>query len=60
MFLPSEPGMLLSMLNMKLRDNYSSLEDLCDDMDIDMQELIGKITNAGLYYDRATNQLKEK
>ncbi|MEE3494717.1 MAG: DUF4250 domain-containing protein [Butyrivibrio sp.] len=30
--LPKDPVMLLSYMNMKLRDNYSSLEALCDDL----------------------------
>lgn len=60
MFLPSEPGMLLSMINMKLRDSNLSLEEFCDDCDIDLQELLEKLTKAGLYYDKSINQLKEK
>ena len=37
--LPQDPVMLLSYMNMKLRDNYSSLEALCDDLDISKEEL---------------------
>ena len=32
MTLPEDPMMLLSFINMKLRDNYSSRDELCDDM----------------------------
>ena len=32
MTLPEDPMMLFSFINMKLRDNYSSLDELCDDM----------------------------
>ena len=32
--LPQDPAMLLSYVNMKLRDQYASLDDLCDDLDI--------------------------
>jgi glycine cleavage system regulatory protein len=33
--LPKDPFMLLSWVNMKLRDRYESLQALCDDLDID-------------------------
>lgn len=58
MNIPSEPNMLLSFINMKLRDNYSSLEDLCDDLDIDYQEITDKLKAIGIKYDAANNQLK--
>ena len=32
MELPDDPMMLFSMVNMKLRDCYHSLDELCDDM----------------------------
>ena len=35
--LPQDPFMLFSVVNMKLRDLYSSLDDLCDDMNIDKE-----------------------
>lgn len=60
MFLPSEPEMLLSLINMKLRDNYSSLENMCDDLDVDYTEVMNKIEAAGLRYDSGINQLKQK
>ena len=31
--LPKDPVMLLSAVNMKLRDEYASLDALCDDLD---------------------------
>jgi hypothetical protein len=37
--IPKDPVMLMSFLNMKLRDHYSSLEAFADDMDINEQEL---------------------
>ena len=37
--IPKDPVMLLSFMNMKLRDHYSSLEALSDDMDISESEL---------------------
>lgn len=42
--------MLLSVINMKLRDAYASLEELCDDMDIDKDDLVKRLTDAGFTY----------
>ncbi len=58
--LPKEPGMLLSLINMKLRDRYRSLDDLCDDMDESKPEIIEILDKAGYRYDEATNQFKGK
>ena len=33
--IPKDPVMLLSFINLKLRDYYTSLEALCDDLNID-------------------------
>ena len=48
--LPTDPAMLMSLINMKLRDNYSSLEELCDDMDISREELMKRLGEAGFEY----------
>ena len=32
--LPEDPMILFSFINTKLRDNYASLDELCDDMHI--------------------------
>ena len=57
MTLPNDPNMLYSMLNMKLRDFYDSLEALCDDLDIDLTELTGRLAAAGYQYDSASNRI---
>ncbi|MCR4768843.1 MAG: DUF4250 domain-containing protein [Bacteroidaceae bacterium] len=54
--LPNDPMMLLSMINMKLRDNYESLDHLCDDMNINKQELCQKLAEAGFEYNETTNK----
>lgn len=56
--LPSDPFMLLSVVNMKLRDEYPSLEDLCLGLDIDSESLTKKLKDAGFQYDSSTNQFK--
>ena len=37
--IPSDPMILLSYVNLKLRDEYSSLEEMCDKMDISKSEI---------------------
>lgn len=58
MALPKDPFILLSMINMKLRDSYSSLDALCDDMDENKDEIIRTLSAAGFEYDEAANSFK--
>ncbi|MGL5691039.1 MAG: DUF4250 domain-containing protein, partial [Bacteroidales bacterium] len=45
--LPKDVNMLFSFINMKLRDSYSSLDALCDDLNIDPKDLIEKLASGG-------------
>ncbi len=56
MELPNDPFMLLSVINLKLRDFYSSLDALCADMDINKDELCKKLEAAGFNYDENNNK----
>lgn len=56
--IPQDPVMLLSFLNLKLRDMYSSLDDLCDDLDVSKEEILEKMKNAGFKYDEATHSFR--
>ena len=58
--LPQDPMMLLSVINMKLRDQYESLEALCDDMDASIDEITVTLANIGYTYDRNNNQFKQE
>ena len=49
--LPSDPYMLFSAVNMKLRDSGVSLEDLCEDEDISSEEVKAKLLGIGYVYD---------
>ena len=49
--LPQDPNILLSFVNMKLRDEYPDLDELCDTLDIDRDELVEKLEKAGYKYD---------
>lgn len=51
MKLPDDPYMLVSFINLKLRDyEYDSLSDLCLSLDIDEAELIKRLKNSGFEY----------
>ena len=50
MELPKDPTMLFSVINMKLRDCYSSLDELCEDMNVDKDELVNQLKAVGFEY----------
>ena len=54
--LPKDPVMLLSVINMKLRDRYASLDALCEDMDADKAQIIAALSEIGYEYKEETNQ----
>lgn len=54
--LPENISMLLSFINMKLRDEYSSLDELCDSMDINREELVAKLAEGGFEYNEGQNK----
>ncbi len=54
--LPQDPMMLFSVINMKLRDQYGSLDELCDDMHIDKEELCRCLSVAGFEYSETNNK----
>ena len=56
--LPQDPYILLSYVNTKLRDEYASLDALCDGLDADKAEFTGKLARAGYAYDPDANQFK--
>ncbi len=56
MELPKDPAMLFSVINMKLRDNYVSLDELCRKMDIDQDWLTQTLAAAGFEYSKANNK----
>ncbi len=56
--LPKDPFMLFSYINTKLRDCYDSLDNLCDDMDIDVEQLKTTLEKAGFEYLPEINQFR--
>ena len=58
MSLPKDPVMLLSVVNTKLRDYYSGLEELADGEDVSVQEIVDKLAMINYVYDENSNQFK--
>ena len=54
--IPKDPVMLLSFINLKLRDYYSSFEALCEDLDVDGEEIVNKLAGINYQYDVYQNQ----
>ncbi len=56
MDLPKDPMMLFSVINMKLRDYYPSLDALCEDMNLDRKELEQQLAEVGFEYSEENNK----
>jgi len=54
--IPQDPVMLLSYINLKLRDFYSTLDALCEDMDVSKVEIEEKLKSINYTYDKDQNQ----
>ena len=54
--LPKDPNMLLSFVNMKLRDEYPSLEELASSLSADAEEIVEKLSALGYRYDAEGNR----
>lgn len=52
----SDPNILLSFINTKLRDVYDSLALLCEDLDYDEEEVIKVLEKINYFYDGRLNQ----
>ena len=56
MELPKDSMMLFSFINTKLRDEYSSLDELCDDLNTNKEDLERKLKAAGFEYNPKQNK----
>lgn len=56
MKLPEDPMMLLSFVNTKLRDQYASLDALCDDLDAPRATLEARLGEIGYFYNAKENR----
>ncbi len=48
--LPKDPIMLFSVINMKLRDYYDSLDELCEDLNVERSAIEATLAAAGFEY----------
>lgn len=58
MYLPKNPEMLLSVINTALRDKYPSLAEMCTEEDVNEEEILSILENAGYYYNENLNAFK--
>ncbi|MCH5225619.1 MAG: DUF4250 domain-containing protein [Muribaculaceae bacterium] len=57
--LPQDPFMLLSFINMKLRDgDYADFEDFCLSEGLDPKEITGILASAGFTYNPSLRQFR--
>lgn len=56
MNLPKDPMMLLSYVNTKLRDQYPSLEALCEDLSVEQENLCQSLSAIDYSYDPKLNR----
>lgn len=56
MQLPKDPVMLMSVINMKLRDSYKNLDTLCEEENIDKENLCSELAKAGFEYSEELNK----
>lgn len=54
--IPQDPVILLSFLNMKLRDFYPSLDELCASLAIEKEAVVEKLRQINYEYDAERNQ----
>ena len=54
--LPNDPMILLSYINTKLRDYYRTLDLLCDDLNVNREELEQKLSAVDYRYDSKLNR----
>lgn len=56
MELPKDPMMLFSPINMKLRDFYPSLDALCSDLNVNKEDIVNRLKEAGFEYNPEQNK----
>ena len=49
--LPKDPMLYLSVVNTKLRDYYHNLDALCDDMNVEKEEIVNTLKTIDYEYD---------
>ena len=58
--IPNDPAILLSFVNTKLRDFYSNLDDMCDDMELERKTIEDKLSLIGYKYSEERQSMIDK
>lgn len=56
--LPQDPFILFSYVNTQLRDNFPSLEALCGDAGVTVEDVVSRLEKAGFRYDPEQRQFR--
>jgi hypothetical protein len=56
MSIPKDPFILLSFVNTKLRDEYSSLDSLCKGLNLDRSQLETTLSSIEYSYEKELNR----
>lgn len=54
--LPTDPMILLSFVNTKLRDEYKDFKAMCDDMELDASAIEAKLASIDYHYNAEFNK----
>ena len=58
MNLPNDPFMLFSIINMKLRDENLTLNEFCEEYDVDKSSIVNALQDIGFTYDENFRRFK--
>lgn len=56
--LPKDPVILLSYINTQLRDFYADYKSLCEDLEIDGDQVKEQLRSIGYEYQEESNQFR--
>ena len=56
MELPKDPMILFSFINTNLRDNYKSLDELCEDIHVNKKNIVEELESVGFEYNPNQNK----
>ena len=54
--IPQDPFILFSWTNTQLRDNFPSLDALCEEMNIEKEDLVRRLGALGYEYNESLNK----
>ena len=56
--IPKDPFILYSWVNLKLRDYYPNLDALCEDLEVEKESILAKLSALGFEYDESQNRFR--